>query len=70
MQLCSKTVLASVSTIYWIMREYGEVRERRNQTSHAPRTAPVLCVTELYIVYSWDITKMRAGKVVYCLYVV
>ena len=62
--------LASVSTMYRIMREYGEVRERRNQTSHAPRTAPVLCVTEPNTVYSWDITKMRGGRVFYCLYVV
>ena len=61
--------LASTSTMYRILREHDEVRERRNQSRHPSRTAPVLCATRPNMLYSWDITKMRGRGVFYCLYV-
>ena len=55
--------LASTSTMYRILREHDEVRERRNQSRHPARTAPMLCATRPNMLYSWDITKMRGrGK--------
>ena len=63
--------LASVSTMYRLLREAGQVRERRAQAAHPARTKPELMATGPNQVWSWDITKL-AGPwrgVYYHLYV-
>jgi putative transposase len=50
--------LASISTMYRIMRAHGEVRERRRQATHPARVKPELVATQPNQVYSWDITKL------------
>ena len=63
--------LASVSTMYRLLREAGQVRERRAQAAHPARTKPELMATGPNEVWSWDITKL-AGPwrgVYYHLYV-
>ncbi|GIF45450.1 putative transposase [Actinoplanes xinjiangensis] len=51
--------LASVSTMYRILREHGEVRERRAQATHPARVKPELVATGPNTVWSWDITKLH-----------
>ena len=63
--------LASVATMYRLLREAGQVRERRAQAAHPARTKPELMATGPNQVWSWDITKL-AGPwrgVYYHLYV-
>ncbi len=65
--------LCSVPTMYRILRENQEIRERRNQVRHAQRnyTKPELLATGPNQVWSWDITKLL-GPVTwtyFCLYV-
>jgi putative transposase len=48
----------SISTMYRILREHGEVRERRRQATHPPRVKPELVATGPNQVWSWDITKL------------
>ena len=48
----------SVSTMYRILREHDEVRERRRQATHPPRKKPELLATRPNQVWSWDITKL------------
>ena len=62
----------SQSTMYRILREAGEVRERRSQATHPPRKRPELMADGPCQVWSWDITKLRGpGKGVwYSLYVI
>ena len=43
-------------TMYRILTAYGEVRERRQQTQHPPRTKPQLVARQVNEVWSWDIT--------------
>lgn len=64
--------LCSISTMYRILREHGEVRERRRQATHPPRARPELLATGPNQVWSWDITKLAgpARGIWYCLYVV
>jgi len=50
--------LASVSTMYRVLRAHGEVRERRRQATHPARVKPELVATAPNQVYSWDITKL------------
>jgi putative transposase len=50
--------LASVSTMYRILRAHGEVKERRRQATHPARVKPELVATAPNQVYSWDITKL------------
>lgn len=50
--------LASVSTMYRVLREHGEVRERRRQAVHPARVKPELVATGPNSVWSWDITKL------------
>ena len=50
--------LASVSTMYRILRTEGEVRERRRQATHPPAAKPELLATRPNAVWSWDITKL------------
>ena len=52
--------LASVSTMYRLLREAGQVRERRAQAAHPARTKPELIAGAPNEVWSWDITKLGA----------
>ena len=51
--------LASERTIYRILAENDEVRERRNQLRHPVYSKPELLASEPNRVWSWDITKLR-----------
>jgi len=46
-------------TMYRILAEYGEVRERRNQLQHPTYTKPELLATAPNQLWSWDITKLK-----------
>jgi putative transposase len=52
------TYLCSVRTMYRILDEQGEVRERRDQARHPHYKAPELLATGPNQVWSWDITKL------------
>lgn len=54
------TYVASVSTMYRVLREHGEFRERRRQATHPPRVKPELVATSANRVRSWDITTLAA----------
>ncbi|MGH3500259.1 MAG: IS3 family transposase [Nocardioidaceae bacterium] len=62
----------SISTMYRILREHGEVRERRRQATHPTRAKPELIATAPNQVWSWDITKLAgpARGLWYHLYVI
>jgi putative transposase len=51
--------LCSESTMYRLLRDHGEVRERRRQATHPPRVKPELVATAPNQCWSWDITKLR-----------
>jgi putative transposase len=51
--------LASESTMYRLLRADGEVRERRRQASHPPRTVPELVADAPDRVWSYDATALR-----------
>jgi putative transposase len=53
------TYVASVSTMYRILHEHGEVRERRRQAVHPARVKPELVATNPNQCWSWDITKLH-----------
>ena len=59
--------LCSVSTMYRILGENQEVRERRNQKRHPAYTKPELVATAPNQVWTWDITKLR-GPVTHVYY--
>jgi putative transposase len=48
----------SVRTMYRVLEEAGEIRERRNQARHPHYKAPELLATAPNQVWSWDITKL------------
>jgi putative transposase len=50
--------LCSVSTMYRILAEAGQVTERRRLARHPARAVPELVATGPGQVYSWDITKL------------
>jgi hypothetical protein len=50
--------LASVSTMYRILRSQHQVRERRRQARHPAHLKPELVATGPNQVWSWDITKL------------
>ncbi len=50
--------LASVSTMYRVLRDHDEVRERRAVRQHPVYTKPELLATSPNQVWSWDITVM------------
>ncbi len=54
-------------TMYRILDEHQEVRERRNQLRHPTYTKPELLATAPNQLWSWDITKLR-GPVKLCSY--
>jgi putative transposase len=66
------TYLCSVSTMYRLLRERGEVRERRDQLRHPAYTKPELLATGPNQLWSWDITKLKgpATWVYFSLYVI
>jgi putative transposase len=51
--------LCSARTMYRLLAERGEVRERRNQLSHPTYQRPELLATAPNQVWSWDITKLK-----------
>ncbi len=51
--------LASVSTMYRVLRAHDEVHERRRQATHPPAKKPELVANAPNEVWSWDITKLR-----------
>jgi putative transposase len=67
-----KTYICSTRTMYRILGESGEVRERRDQLRHPVYTKPELLATAPNQVWSWDITKLRgpAKWVYFYLYVI
>ena len=50
--------LCSVRTMYRILEEHAELRERRDQLRHPNYEKPVLLATGPNQVWSWDITKL------------
>lgn len=66
------TYHCSVRTMYRLLAEQDEVRERRNQLRHPHYHKPELLATEPNQVWSWDITKLLgpAKWTYYYLYVV
>jgi putative transposase len=52
------TYLASISTIYRLLRLCGESRDRRRQRTHPARTKPQLLAKTPNEVWSWDLTKL------------
>lgn len=50
--------LASTSTIYRVLNENAQVKERRRLARHPARAIPELAATGPGQVYSWDITKL------------
>jgi putative transposase len=50
--------LCSIRTMYRILEDDGEVKERRDQLSHPSYTKPELLATAPNQVWSWDITKL------------
>jgi putative transposase len=51
--------LCSVRTMYRLLDEAGEVRERRNQLRHPQYAKPELLATGSNQLWSWDITKLK-----------
>jgi len=59
--------LCSWRTMYRILAENQEIRERRDQLQHPIYTKPELLATRSNQVWSWDITKLR-GPVLWTYY--
>ncbi len=51
--------LCSVSTMYRILAEHAQVKDRRRLARHPARVRPELIATGPGQVFSWDITKLR-----------
>ena len=51
--------VCSISTMYRVLRENRQVRERRNQLCHPRYQAPELLATRPNELWSWDITKLK-----------
>jgi putative transposase len=54
------TYLCSEPTMYRILREHGEVRERRAQATHPATVKPELLAEAANSVWSWDIERHEA----------
>lgn len=50
--------IASIRTMYRILHEVGESKDRRNQRNHRDAVKPELIATAPNEVWSWDITKL------------
>ena len=57
--LDEKRYLCSERTMYRVLAENSEVRERRNQLRHPSYAAPELLATGPNQLWSWDITKLH-----------
>jgi putative transposase len=70
--LSEQQYLCSWRTMYRILSEADQVRERRNQVRRTGYTAPELLATAPNQLWSWDITKLRgpAKWTYYYLYVI
>jgi putative transposase len=66
------TYLCSWRTMYRILADANEVRERRNQLRHPSYTKPELLATQPRELWSWDSTKLKgpAKWTYYYLYVI
>ena len=53
--------LCSWRTMYRILDENQEVRERRNQLRHPQYAKPELLATQSNQLWSWDITKLKGA---------
>jgi putative transposase len=64
--------LASISTMYRLLREQGETGDRRRHATHPARVKPELLATGPNQCWSWDITKLAgpAKWTWYYLYVI
>jgi putative transposase len=64
--------LASVSSMYRVLRAHDEVRERRRQATHPAAKKPELLAEAPNRVWSWDITKLLGPEkwTYYYLYVI
>jgi putative transposase len=51
--------LCSWRTMYRILAEHDEIRERRNQLTHPAYSKPELLATAPNELWSWDITKLK-----------
>lgn len=56
--LDEKRYLCSIRTMYRVLAEHGEVRERRDVLRHPTYTKPELLATRPNELWSWDITKL------------
>ena len=56
--LDEKRYLCSVRTMYRVLEEHQEVRERRNQLRHPNHPVPQVHATKPNQLWSWDITKL------------
>lgn len=54
--------LCSIRTMYRILHEHDEVKERRNQLRHPQYKKPELLATAPNQVWSWDITKLKGPE--------
>jgi putative transposase len=59
-----QTYLCSARTMYRLLADAGEVRERRDQARHPAYAKPELVATRPNQIWSWDITKLK-GPVPY-----
>jgi putative transposase len=57
--LDESTYLCSWRTMYRVLHEHQEVRERRNQLRHPVYSKPELLATGPNQLWSWDITKLK-----------
>ena len=64
--------LASVPTMYRVLRDHDEVHERRRQATHPAAKKPELIATKPNECWSWDITKLPGPEkwTYYYLYVI
>ena len=56
------TYLCSIRTMYRVLADHGEVRERRDQLRHPEYRKPELLATRPNEVWSWDITKLAGPE--------
>ena len=54
--------VASISTMYRVLRSCDEVRERRAQAKHPTRARPELMADRANMCWSWDITKLAGPE--------
>jgi putative transposase len=66
------TYMASISTMYRVLRSQDEVRDRRRHATHPARVRPELVARGPNQVWSWDISKLKGPSkgVYYDLYVI